>query len=308
MKVIYSSEQLEKQALYGIGLGNFDGVHKAHRDLVNKLVSECKTRGLQSMIFTFKEHPVNQLESKKIKLISSLEEKIKLFESMGVDILYLVDFTKEFSNITAEQFIKKIIYDKCNARLVVTGFNFRFGKNGEGDVSLIQRMSEKLQFDIVTVAPILFEGEAISSTRIRENISKGDMNPVTNMLGRYYSISGKVEYGNKLGREMGFPTANIIPIEDFVLPKSGVYFTKTLLDGKEYDSITNIGCKPTVTTEKKIVIETHIFNFNGWLYGKSIKVYFIKMIREEKKFADVNKLKKQITKDISIAEKMIKNG
>ncbi len=308
MKVIYSSGELAKKASYGIGLGNFDGVHKAHEFLVNRLVHECKSRGLKSMIYTFKEHPANQLEGKSIKLISSMEEKIKIFESIGVDALFLVDFTEEFADMTAERFVEEIISKKCRAKLVVTGFNYRFGKNGDGDVGLLERMGEKLHFNVITVNPVLFDGDVISSTRIRKSISKGEMTSVTCMLGRHYSISGKVEYGNKIGTEIGFPTANIIPLEDFALPKAGVYYTKTILDGKEYDSITNIGCKPTVSKEKKTIIETHIFNFSGWLYGKHIEVCFVKMIRGEKKFADVEKLKKQIVNDINIVKGMIDSG
>lgn len=298
MKVIYNYGEIDMSLKYGVGLGNFDGVHKAHEFLVERLVCECGKRGFKSMIFTFREHPAKQLEGHDIKLISPIEDKIQIFEKLGVDLLFLVEFDLEFANIEPETFLKDIIAEKCNAKLVVTGFNYNFGRNGRGDVPMLERTGKEMGFDVITVPPVMYGGEVVSSTRIRKQISEGDMKSVSCMLGRHYSISGKVEYGNKIGTEIGFPTANIIPLEDFALPKAGVYYTKTKIDGKIYNSITNIGCKPTVSDEEKTIIETHIFGFSGWLYGKHIEVQFIEMIREEKKYGDVDALKNQIVTDI----------
>lgn len=303
MKIIDSTDIIGKNNVYGIGLGNFDGVHRAHEFLITELINECKKRKIKSMIHTFRKHPGNVLEGNKIKLISSLERRIERFRELGIDCLCLVDFTPEFADMSARTFIKKILKGKYNAALVVTGFNYKFGKGGKGDTALLEKMGKELDFDVITVPAVKLDNQIISSTLIREKIHQGHMESARNMLGRNYSIRGKVEYGNRIGREIGFPTANIRPIKDFVLPKSGVYYTKTLIDGILYDSITNIGSKPTVSTQNNVMIETHIFKFDGWLYGRNIEVHFVKMMREEKKFSSIKALKRNIISDIKQVKK-----
>lgn len=303
MKIISASDIIEKDNEYGIGLGNFDGVHRAHEFLITELINECKKRNIKSMIFTFRKHPANILEGGDIKLISSLERKIERFRELGIDCLCLTDFNLEFANTTAHSFVKKTLVEKFNTKLVVTGFNYRFGKGGKGDTALLEKMGLEFGFEVIVVPPVMLDNQIISSSLIREKIKEGQMESARNMLGRNYSIIGKVEYGNKIGTEIGFPTANINPLKDFALPKSGVYFTKTIIEGKTYNSITNIGNNPTVTDHKRTIIETHIFNYNGWLYGKDIEVEFINMIREEKKFSSIKLLKKNIIADIKYVKK-----
>ncbi len=303
MKIINSTDLINSNTEYGIGLGNFDGVHRAHEFLITELVSECKKRNIKSMIYTFRRHPGNVLDNEKIKLISSLERRIERFRELEIDCLCLVDFTEEFSKISANLFVKKILKEKYNVKLVVTGFNYKFGKGGKGNTDRLIKLSGELDFDVVIVPPVMLENKIISSSLIREKISEGKMESVRNMLGRCYSIKGKVEYGNKIGREIGFPTANIVPLKDFVLPKAGVYYSKTIVDGKTYDSITNIGNKPTVSINKRTVIETHIFYYSELLYGRDIEVQFVSMIREEKKFSSIKALKKNIISDIKKVKK-----
>jgi len=303
MKIINSTDIVEKNAEYGIGLGNFDGVHRAHEFLITELINECRKRNIKSMIYTFRKHPGNILDRTKIKLISPLERRIERFRELGVDCLCLVDFTEEFANMTANTFSKKILIGKYNAKLVITGFNYKFGKGGKGDTAALERYGAKYGFEVLTVPPVMLDDKVISSSLIREKIKEGRMESARNMLGRNYSIRGKVEYGNKIGTEIGFPTANIKPLKDFALPKSGVYYTKTIVDGITYDSITNIGEKPTISENQKVIIETHIFDFKGWLYGKDIEVLFISMIREEKKFSSIKALKRNIISDIKKVKK-----
>ena len=190
-------------------------------------------------------------------------------------------------------------------KLVVTGFNYRFGKDGKGDTDALSRYGSKLGFEVITVPPVMLDDQVISSTLIREKINEGSMESARNMLGRNYSIRGKVEYGNKIGTEIGFPTANIKPLRDFALPRPGVYYTRTIIDGIIYDSITNIGFNPTVADNEKEIIETHIFDFSGWLYGREIEVQFIRMIREEKKFPSMKALKRNIIADIKKVKKQL---
>ncbi len=303
MKIINSTDINETNIEYGIGLGNFDGVHRAHEFLVTELVNECRKRNLKSMIYTFRKHPGNVLDKTKVKLISPLERRIERFRELGVDCLCLVDFTEEFARMTAYSFVKKILVGKYKMKLVVTGFNYKFGKEGKGNTDSLKRYGAKLGFDVITVPPVMLDDQVISSSLIREKIKEGSMESARNMLGRNYSIRGRVEYGNKIGTEIGFPTANIKPLRDFALPRSGVYYTKTIVDGITYDSITNIGRKPTVSENQRLIIETHIFNFKGWLYGKDIEVLFISMIREEKKFSSIKALKRNIISDIKKVKK-----
>ncbi|MCD6322781.1 MAG: bifunctional riboflavin kinase/FAD synthetase [Clostridiales bacterium] len=307
MKIIDSKDIIEKNIEYGIGLGNFDGVHRAHEFLITELVNECRKKNIRSMIYTFRKHPGNILEGNSIKLISSLESRIERFRELGVDCLCLVDFTEEYANITASSFVKKILKEKYNTKLVVTGFNYRFGKGGKGSTNLLEKLGKELDFDVLIVPPVMLDNQVISSTLIREKIKDGKMESARNMMGKNYSIKGKVEYGNKIGTEIGFPTANIRQLKDFALPKSGVYYTNTIVDGITYKSITNIGNNPTVSEKKRVVIETHIFDFNSWLYGKDIEVQFISMIREEKKFSSIKSLKKNIISDIKLVKKRFVN-
>ncbi|HPQ46447.1 MAG TPA: bifunctional riboflavin kinase/FAD synthetase [Clostridia bacterium] len=301
MITLTGNQGIEDLKASGIGLGNFDGVHIAHEKLISELVRECKKRGIPSIVYTFRDHPDNILQKRNIKLISPLEKRMEKFEELGVDYLVLEDFTDEFASMEATDFIEDILVRKYRISLVVTGFNYHFGKMGRGDIQLLEDLGKKNGFDIVTIAPVKAGDKVVSSTAIREYIEKGDMEEVRVMMGRYYSIKGKVEYGNRIGTLIGFPTANIIPIRDFVLPDKGVYFTKTIVDGRSYNSITNIGVRPTVSSNAEKIIETHIFNFTGWLYGKEIEVLFITKHRDEIKHNDINELKNKIETDIAEA-------
>ena len=302
MKILESNKMSVYEKMSGVGLGNFDGVHLAHEHLLKTLVQECSKRNLESIVYTFREHPGNILQNRKIKLISTLEERIEKFESIGIDCLVLQDFNSKFASMEAKNFIGDIIVKKLNAKLVVTGFNYNFGAMGKGNIELLKREGKSAGYETITIEPVKSGDSVISSSAIRGFIKSGMMSETREMLGRYYTIKGKVEYGNRIGTMIGFPTANIIPLQDFALPAAGVYFTRTKIDEKTYDSITNIGFKPTVSKNKHEIIETHIFGFSGWLYGKEIEVKFIKKHRDEIKHKDIEELKSRIEQDIVAAE------
>ncbi|MBN2852339.1 MAG: bifunctional riboflavin kinase/FAD synthetase [Clostridia bacterium] len=304
MNILQDEKIIKVKDSYGIGLGNFDGIHLAHEKLIRTLVEECKKEKIKSMIYTFDEHPTVVLNKDSIKLISTMEKKIEILEELNVDTLCLRNFDSQFSSMEAEEFIKKILVDKYNVKIILIGFNYHFGYKGSGDAALLEKLGREYGFRVITIQAMKYGDEIISSSNIRAKIKEGDMEGTKNLLGKYYSIKGRVEYGNRIGTLIGFPTANIIPLKDYALPKSGVYYTNTIVDGKTYESITNLGFNPTIDQGEKVIIETHIFDFSGWLYGKEIEVIFKQHIRNEVKFADITKLKEQILIDIDYVKKI----
>ncbi|HOJ11990.1 MAG TPA: bifunctional riboflavin kinase/FAD synthetase, partial [Clostridiales bacterium] len=270
----------------GIGLGNFDGLHIGHITLINALINESRLNDLHSMIYTFAKHPENILKKELITpLLITVEKKAELLSSLPLDYLYYEDFDESFSKMQPEDFVKDILVGNFNIKLAMAGFDYTFGYRGRGDAKLLKELGEKHNFRVIIIPPIKINDEVISSTLIREYLTSGDMEKTFYFLGRHYSITGLVEGGHRMGSELGFPTANINPEEYLLLPAHGVYITKTLLDGKLHKSVTNIGMAPTIKTGRtRVNIETYILDFNGDIYQKNIEVFFIKKIRDEKKF------------------------
>ncbi|MGE5329121.1 MAG: bifunctional riboflavin kinase/FAD synthetase [Deltaproteobacteria bacterium] len=292
---INTISQFQKQC--GIGLGNFDGVHIGHAELINTLALECQARGLKSILYTFDKHPENIIRRKLITpQITTNKKKIELMNKFELDYLYFANFDEYFSRLHAEDFVKKVLVDKFGIKLAVVGHDYKFGYRGTGNADLLIKLGEKYNYQVIVIQPVYYESNIVSSTAIRKCLVHGDIPNTTNMLGRNYSIQGLVIHGRKLGTQIGFPTANLLPEKYLVLPKNGVYLTKTLLNGKLYKSITNIGKNPTFNLDK-ISVETHIIDFEGDLYGQMIEVFFYKWIRGERKFKGIEELKLQINKD-----------
>ncbi|MBQ8827950.1 MAG: bifunctional riboflavin kinase/FAD synthetase [Clostridia bacterium] len=290
----------------GIGLGNFDGVHLGHAALLSLLQKNCEERGLVSVVYTFSNHPNKVLfKDRKTPLIMTSNQKAEIFEAKNIDIAFFEHFDKSYADMTAENFIKEYLVKRFNAKLVVVGYNYSFGRKGAGDADLLRRYGEKFGFDVIVVPPVMHGEKVISSTLLRSIIAEGKLNVYKDFTGRYYSIPGTVAVGRRVGHALGFPTANILPKDGFALPASGVYATKTLIDGIFYDSATNIGNNPTFENIKDITVETHLFDYNSELYGKNIEVFFVGMIRSERGFENVELLKKQISIDIDTAKRML---
>nr|MBU1328401.1 bifunctional riboflavin kinase/FAD synthetase [Candidatus Omnitrophota bacterium] len=275
-----------------VTIGIFDGVHKGHQVILKKVLEEAKRSRLKSVVITFNPHPVNVLNpSAEIPLLMSLEHRGRLIKKMGVDYFFVERFTKSFSKLSPEGFIKNILIDKLNLKALVTGENFLFGFKEKGDVRLLKRLSKLYNFKLCSITPIKIEGDYVSSTRIRKAIERGDLLLASKLLGRPVTILGTVVKGKRLGRKIGFPTANIDPHHESI-PSSGVYSVDVALDrdGKLYGGILNISAHK--------IIEAHIFNFNKDIYGRDIEVIFKKKIRDEKKFKSLEALKRQIQQDI----------
>ena len=303
MEVISGIEKSDIKAPTGIGLGNFDGLHVGHMALVNTLINESRLNGLDSMIYTFTKHPENILRKKLFTpLLTTCGKKIRLLGETALSYLYFDEFDENYSRMKPESFVRNILVGRLKMRLAVAGFDYRFGYRGEGDANLLRELGRLYNFKVIVIPPIKIDNQTVSSTLIRECVAKGDMENVFKLLGRHYSITGEVKDGRKVGSKIGFPTANLHPEDFLILPHKGVYITKTLMDGKFYPSLTNVGLNPTFGDVERISIETHLLDFSRDIYGKDIEVFFLSKIRNEKKFKSKEELIGQINRDIASAK------
>jgi riboflavin kinase/FMN adenylyltransferase len=284
-----------------VTLGIFDGVHRGHMALLDCLVSRAREENGESVVITFSPHPRLVLENNNSNLffLTTIEEKKKLLENANVDHLIIIEFDNQFSKISACDFIKDILLEKIGAKHLIIGYNHHFGRKGEGDFNTIKECSEALGFRVEQVQRYHTEEGTISSSSIREALSKGKLDDANNWLGYSYSVSGTVIEGRKIGRSIGFPTANIKPDSQHKLvPCNGVYAVEVKLDEKVYPGMLSIGSNPTVNTDAGFrSIEVHIFNFDKDIYGERISVIFRKRLRDEKKFDNIEQLTEQMEHD-----------
>ena len=278
-------------------LGNFDGVHKGHQALISACVSSAKEQGISSVVFTFLNHPLNEIAGKcVVRSIMTLKEKAEAVEALGADIMVAVPFNEEIRKSSPEEFVRSVLVDSLSAKQAFCGFNYSFGYKGEGDPARLTELGHKYGFAVSVMDEFDIDGKAVSSTRIRESLAAGDVESFEKLSGRRYCISGKVIPGEHFGRKMGFPTVNLSLNHDMALPANGVYITYIYVNGDQFRSVTNVGNKPSVGMFAKNA-ETHIFDFSGDLYGEDIKVEFVKMMRPEMKFGSLDDLSRQIEKD-----------
>lgn len=285
-----------------ISIGKFDGVHLGHQMLVRKIVG-MKKYGLKSVVFTF-EPPAHRFfmeNSANYYDITTKEEKRQIFEKMGVDYLIEFPFNELTSQIAAERFIEDILVGQAKMKYIVAGEDIHFGYKAQGNMAMLEELSAGCGYKYEFCEKMCFKDEIISSSRIREKLIKGDMETVSQLLGRDYSIYGEVVTGNQIGRTIKVPTANIEIDVSKVIPLRGVYFSRTSIDGKTYNSITNIGVNPTIDDKNKIKIETHLIDEVVNLYGRSINISLLHYKRGECEFESIDVLKKTIMKDMSDA-------
>ena len=297
-----ADEYIRTEKGVGIGLGNFDGIHLGHAALIAELKRQSEVRGIPSVVYTFANHPNNVLFSDMpTKLIVTNTQKATIIKKEGVDGLYFEHFDRKYASMSAEQFVKEILVGRLNAKVVVTGHNYSFAARGEGTPELLTQLGKKYGFDTVVIPPVTVGGETVSSTLLRSIIKSGEIERYPMYTGRRYSLPGVVEQGRRVGRSLGFPTANILPREGFAIPDSGVYITETLIGGVLYGGITNIGNNPTFNLNR-ITAETHLFDYDDVLYGQNIEVFFIRRVRGEMKFESPEALVERVNKDISDAK------
>ncbi|MCL6635350.1 MAG: bifunctional riboflavin kinase/FAD synthetase [Peptococcaceae bacterium] len=284
-----------------VGLGNFDGVHLGHQKLISELVELAREVDGTPAVFTFHPHPLAVLSPKNSPpLLLSQESKQKFIARLGVEVLLLVPFDIIFASLSPEDFIKIVLHEELGVRGVVVGYNYTFGHRGQGRPSLLEEQSSLYGYRVKVIPPVMVEGRAVSSTLIRGLLMKGEVAEAARFLGYYPFAEGEVVAGEKRGRALGFPTANLDIDQTLLVPANGVYIAKVYIDGDVYFGVANIGTKPTFQGKARN-IEVHLLDFYQDLYGKRIKVSFTRRLREEKRFATPADLIKQIEQDILAA-------
>ena len=291
-----------------ITIGTFDGVHLGHQKILKKLNIEAENNGLESSVLTFFPHPRTVLNPNfSLKLINTIEERISLFKKSKIDNLIVHPFTKEFSELDSEDYVKNILVDQLKAKIVLIGYDHKFGKNRTADINNLKEYGIKYNFEVIEIKAEEINDIAISSTKIRNSINEGDIQLTNSYLGYEFSFFGKVVKGNSIGKTLGFPTANIkIGTDLKLIPKNGVYLISTIINQKIIFGMMNIGIKPT-TNENTKSIEVNLFDFNQDLYDTNITIYIKQFLREEIKFDSLNELKLQIEKDKITCNSIINN-
>ena len=291
-----------------ITIGTFDGVHLGHQKILKKLNVEAENNGLESCVLTFFPHPRTVLNpDSSLKLINTIDERISLFKKSKIDNLIVHPFTKGFSELDSEDYVKNILVDQLKAKIVLIGYDHKFGKNRTADIKNLKEYGIKYNFEVIEIKAEEINDIAISSTKIRNSIEEGDIQLTNSYLGYEFSFFGKVVKGNSIGKTLGFPTANIkIGTDLKLIPKNGVYLISTIINQKIIFGMMNIGIKPT-TNENTKSIEVNLFDFNQDLYERNITVYIKQFLREEIKFDSLNELKLQIEKDKITCNSIINN-
>lgn len=288
------------------GIGNFDGIHRGHQKLVQTLLQYSQSRNLDSLIFTFDPHPSRVLSPKNsAKLIMTQNKKKQLIESYGIHHFVLAPFTQEFSKMEYKDFIYNILIDKCRAKVVVIGFNYKFGYKGLGTAENLKQLCNEIGVDTVIIPPVTYKGKIVSSTLIRSLLEKGDVKSAAKYIGRPFTVEGFVQHGKGIGKNLGFPTANVSLENELVLPPRGVYAVLVSWNNNIYKGVANLGTKPTFNGND-LVLEIHLFEFDDILYGEKLEVSFIQNLRSEVKFDKPEDLAKQVQRDLLSAKEILK--
>ena len=284
-----------------VTLGNFDGVHLGHQALIRHTVEEGKRLGVPSVVLTFEPHPLKLLAPARApKLILLHKDKMRLFQSFGVDIVVIQNFDESFAALEAPDFVRSFLVERLRSKKLWVGRDLRFGKGRKGTVENLVQWGTRYDFEVGTVEPIVVDQERVSSSRIRQLVEEGRVEEATPLLGRYHFVSGKVVSGHRRGRELGFPTANIASRNE-VLPQDGIYATLLQIGEESLSSVSSVGVNPTFGPAAR-TIESYILNFDRSIYGESVRLSFVKRIREEKKFDSVEQLISQMRGDVTAAQ------
>lgn len=297
MWIVEHTTQFRLPERSAVAIGKFDGVHLGHRKLIDKII-EQKRENYLATVFTFDTSAAAFFGGEE-KELTTKAEKRRIFEKMGIDVLIEFPLNSETAATEPEEFVHEYLAKRMRTAYICAGSDLSFGKNGVGNYALLEQYAGRYGYRTELIDKVRVEGEEVSSTKVREAIRRGQMEFATAMLGKPYGVSGYVEHGRKLGRTIGMPTANLIPEQDKLLPPNGVYYSNVIIDGQEYKGISNVGCKPTVSTSGMVGVETYIYDFAGDLYGRDIIVELLAFRRPEMKFDSVDSMKRQMEKDIA---------
>ena len=277
-------------------IGKFDGIHIGHRKIISKII-DTKKDGLCATVFTFEPSPEELFLNIRQPLLDTRDEKRKKFRELGIDLLIEFPLTQDTASMSPEKFMEEILWKQLHAGLIVSGTDLSFGFKGEGNAAMLQGFAKQNKFSYQMIEKVCVDGKEVSSTRIREAISKGEMEVANEMLGCPYQISGTIVHGKHLGHTLLMPTVNVLPEENKLLPPNGVYLSLSEILNCSYYGVTNIGFKPTVSNENVLGVETHLYNFSGDIYGQNITTKLLQFMRPEQKFKNTDSLKEQLEFD-----------
>jgi riboflavin kinase/FMN adenylyltransferase len=308
MRLFHGTENAEIQRPTVLTLGVFDGLHLGHQLIMKTVVDRARALGAVPTVITFDPHPRAVLHPESAPpLLQTLDQKVEGFGALGIEQTIVIRFTEEFANIRAEDFLRGVVHERLHASEVYLGKGFAFGHNREGNIDLLRRISRQLGFFADEVPEVRVRGQRVSSSQVRDLLTKGKVNLARRLLGRPYGVEGLVEHGEQRGHQLGFPTANLHP-RNRVIPRNGVYVTGALIEGQWRRSVTNVGVRPTFGTDTEPSVETFVMDWAGDLYGDVIRVRFLHRLRDERKFSSLDELKTQIDRDVSRAGNYFKRA
>ena len=308
MKEYHGANTFSTERQTVVTIGTFDGVHAGHRKIIERLVNTAKANNLESVVLTFFPHPRMVLQKESgIQLINTIEERKELLRHTGIDHLVVHPFTKQFSRLTAVEFVRDILVQKLKAKKIIIGYDHRFGRNRTADINDLKNFGEEYGFEVEEISKQEVEEVAVSSTKIRKALLDGEVSKANNFLEEPFTLMGEIVKGKGIGKDLGYPTANLQIQNDYkLIPKNGVYVVKSEIDGKKVFGMMNIGTNPTVGGKKK-TIETYFFDVDKDLYGKMLKISLLKRIRDEKKFDSIEELKDAMKADEDFSENFLKD-
>lgn len=301
MKVFYNLSEVKKDNNTVLTLGTFDGIHLGHKKIIDRLIEKASQYNGRSLLVTFDPHPRNVISDSKIKLLNTLSEKLEILNSFGVENVLVINFTKEFSQNSSEEFFKNYIIDKIGIREIIIGYDHHFGKGRGGDENTLKELGLEFNFNVSRVEAVNIGNITVSSTKVRNALQNGDVKLANLLLGRYYSFAGSVIKGDGRGKELGFPTANIkLDDETKLLPAIGIYVVELIVENNKYYGLMSIGKRPTFYNDGQLTTEVYIFDFEENIYDKNVKVNMIERIRGEEKFSSADELIIQMNKDKNV--------
>lgn len=298
MKIIKNTTEFYMEEQTAVAIGKFDGFHCGHQKLLSRL-QEQKEKGLATVVFTFVPSPAAFFRKEPIKDLTTIEEKRNIFEKAGIDYLIEYPFYQEIADMEPETYIKEVLVERIHARCIVAGEDVSFGKRGLGNAQLLEAKAKDYGYDVIMIEKVRYAGREVSSTFVREEVAKGNMELVHELLGIPYHVGGEIVHGRKLGRTLGMPTINQLPRQEKLLPPKGVYYSYVRYKDRRLPSITNIGVKPTVADTMVMGVETYIYDFDEDVYGEELEVYLLDFKRPEMRFDSVDALMRQMSEDIA---------
>jgi riboflavin kinase/FMN adenylyltransferase len=283
---------------HALSIGVFDGVHRGHQMLIRRMLDEARDRRLTGGVVTFHPHPITVVRPDvHVTYLESLERRVELLHAVGADFVSVLQFTSELQQVSARDFTRLLV-EEARMRLLVVGEDFRLGRGGEGTVEVLSQLGDELGFEVIAVPLLADDGDRVSSTRVREALVGGEMETVADLLGRPFSLRGPVLHGDERGRQIGFPTLNVGVSADRWLPPNGVYVTRAHAGDREFQACTNIGTRPTFEGDARRLVETHLLDFEGDLYGDVVTIDLLHRLRAEQKFNGIEELTAQIERDL----------